>query len=623
MGEFVIKGLADVEEIERIPLEERFKTFTTYEMIRQGSSINPDAPSLSFILSGEHYDQPLEVSHGQFLTQMHRAANLFHDLGVGPGDVISFLLPNLPHTLYTFFGGEAAGIVNPINPLLEPSTIRDICLAAKTKVLVTLGEFPGADIWPKVTAIRKELPQLETIVRVLGPSDEKDGILGFDEVLPRYNGEKLDSGRVISPEDRASILHTGGTTGTPKLAPRTHRNETSMAYMVMLFGALKQGETVLGGLPFFHNYAIMVTGLVPLALGGRVVLLSPVGYRDPSVVKNLFKIVERFKPVCVPLVPTLLASLLELPRGSEDLSSIRFVLSGAAPLSLDVFQRFEAQIGVKVREGYGLTEGTTGSTFNPPFGEARVGSVGVRLPYQEIRAFVLDEQGRYERDAETDEIGAVCIRGPNVFHGYLDPAHNHGLWPKERWLNTGDLGRLDADGYVWLTGRKKDLIIRGGHNIDPAAIEEPLYRVPGVQLCAAVGRPDAHAGEVPVAYVQVQGGSGLTSEKILDRLAHEIGERAAIPKEVVIVPEIPLTGVGKIFKPALRWDAIRRVYEAELRSLGEMADRVEVAVGEDKTHGSLARITVQARAGVRPEAVREKVRELLAPYTAKYEITLL
>ena len=189
MEDFVIKSLADVEAIEKIPLEERFRAFTTYDMIRQGSSINPEAPFLSFILSGDHYEQPMQVSHAQFLAQMHRAANLFHDLGVGRDDVISFLLPNLPHTLYTFFGGEAAGIVNPINPLLEPSTIRDICLAARTKVLVTLGEFPGADIWPKVTAIRKELPGLQTIVRVLGPSDEKDGILGFDEVLPRYSGE--------------------------------------------------------------------------------------------------------------------------------------------------------------------------------------------------------------------------------------------------------------------------------------------------------------------------------------------------------------------------------------------------------------------------------------------------
>ncbi|MFH1953594.1 MAG: acyl-CoA synthetase, partial [Pseudomonadota bacterium] len=191
------------------------------------------------------------------------------------------------------------------------------------------------------------------------------------------------------------------------------------------------------------------------------------------------------------------------------------------------------------------------------------------------------------------------------------------------WFNTGDLGREDADGYFWLTGRKKELIIRGGHNIDPAAIEGPLYSLPGIQVAAAVGRPDPHAGEVPVAYVQLQEGADLTPEQILDYLKREVGERAAVPKEVSILDRIPLTPVGKIFKPALRWMAIKQVYRKELQALGEMVDSVEITVREDKVHGSLAIITVRPASGVSAGEIENKVDEILARYTVRFHLEII
>jgi fatty-acyl-CoA synthase len=276
-----------------------------------------------------------------------------------------------------------------------------------------------------------------------------------------------------------------------------------------------------------------------------------------------------------------------------------------------------------ILEGYGLTEGTCVSSLNPVHGEQKVGSIGLRLPYQEMKVFVVDDEGRFVREAETDEIGAVCIKGPNVFEGYLEETHNKGVWPKEAWFNTGDLGRQDADGYFWLTGRKKELIIRGGHNIDPAAIEEPLYRLPGVQVAAAVGRPDPYAGEIPVAYVQLQDNAELKEEQILNHLKQEMGERAAIPKEVIILEQMPLTPVGKIFKPRLRWDAIKRVYQAELEALNDMVDSVEVSVAEDKVHGSIATITVKVGPNTSNDMIAEKVKEILAPYTVKYHLEMV
>jgi fatty-acyl-CoA synthase len=535
---------------------------------------------------------------------------------------VSYLLPGIPQTHYIFWGAEVAGIINPINPLLEPAMLRDILLAANTKVLVSLGEYPGTDIWEKVMSIRGDLPNVEKIVRVMGPSDEKEGIYGFDEVINNYNADQLDFNRKIDPDDVASILHTGGTTGTPKLAPRTHMNEVSMAFIVGVHNVFHQGDTVLGGLPLFHNYGLMGTGLYPFSIGAHVVMLSPLGFRDPTVIQNFWKIVEHYNAVSFAAVPTVISMLLEAPKEDSDISSLRFAVCGAAPLSVEMARRFEKYVGIKIVEGYGLTEGTNASSINPVHGEIKIGSVGLRWPYQEMKIFITDAEGKFEREAERDEIGAVCIKGPNVFRGYLEDSHNEGIWAKEGWFNTGDMGRQDADGYFWITGRKKELIIRGGHNIDPAIIEEPLYQLPDVQVAAAVGRPDARVGEMPVAFVQLQEGSKLTEEGILEHLQKSIGERAAVPKEVVIIDEMPLTLVGKIFKPALKWDIIKQVFQGELEALGEMAANVEVQVSEDKIHGTQATVSVQLAEGASKDDVKKRVDELLGAFTVSYNLNI-
>ncbi|RLB36981.1 MAG: acyl-CoA synthetase, partial [Deltaproteobacteria bacterium] len=402
----------------------------TYDLIRHGTSIDPEAPALSFILSGEDYKNALRVTYRELFENITRAANLFHDLGVGPRDVISYLLPNLPQTHYVLWGAEAAGIANPINPLLEPATIRDICLAAGTRILVALGEFPGSDIWEKVETIRDDLPDLKAVVRVLGGNDEKRNIYGFDEMLPSYPGDRLVSGRIISPEDRASMYHTGGTTGTPKLAPHTHFNEAAMAVMTAAVSDIWQGETTMCGLPLFHVNGTMVTGSVPFSIGAHVLLLGPRGYRDPSVMQNFYKIVEHYRAVSFSAVPTILSVLLDIPKGDADISSLRYLGCGAAPLSVELFRRFEAHSGMKIIEGYGLTEGTCVSSLNPLFGERKIGSIGLRLPYQQMKIFIVNAEGRFVREAEPNEIGSVCISGPNVFRGYLEERHNTGLFPQ-------------------------------------------------------------------------------------------------------------------------------------------------------------------------------------------------
>ena len=622
---FTIAGLSDVEAIEKISHEERVPEKSTLELLEKGAAVNPEAPAITFLMSGEAYDKPQIFTHAQLIGRIRQTANMLSDLGVRAEDVVTYLLPNLPQTHFVLWGAEAAGIANPINPMLEAATIRDICNAAGTKILVALGEIPGTDIWQKVESIRNEIPTLKAVVRVLGPSDESQAIYGYDEVIDRYPADRLTFDRDIHPDDIASLYHTGGTTGRPKLARRTHNNEVVLTWILTVGLDLEPGDTVMCGLPLFHCNGSCITGLTPFASGGNTVLLSPAGYRDPGIIKNFWKIVEKYKPKMYSCVPTVLGVLLDVPTAGADVSSLEHAIVGAAPLSVELFNRFEKHSGLKLLEGYGMTETTCASATNPRDGERKVGSIGVRLPYHWLKVVVVDEEGRYVRDAETDEIGVLAASGPCIFKGYVEDIHNKGIWldDKKEWFNTGDLARQDADGYLWLTGRRKDLIIRGGHNIDPALIEEALYKMPQIKTAAAVGRPDAHAGEVPVVFVEVAEGSNVTSDGIMDFAKSQIGERAAVPKKVEIVEQMPLTAVGKIFKPALRWLAIKQTYEDELAALGDSADSIDVEVGEDKVHGVKAVIRVKAASGVNSEDIRSKVADILSRYTIHYDVDVV
>ncbi|MEC9365280.1 MAG: AMP-binding protein, partial [Pseudomonadota bacterium] len=364
-------------------------------------------------------------------------------------------------------------------------------------------------------------------------------------------------------------------------------------------GAAKAGKNIFCGLPLFHVNGQLVTGLFPWSQGAHVILGTPQGYRGAGVIERFWELVERHRINFFSGVPTVYSTLLQKPIGRRNVSCLEYGLCGAAPMPVELFRQFQQRTGVRILEGYGLTEGACASSVNPPGAPPRIGSIGMRYPYQDMRILVLDDDGAYLRDAAVDETGVVAIKGPNVFAGYLDPAHNKNLWIERpgpigpaRWLNTGDLGRCDADGYFWLTGRKKELIIRGGHNIDPKLIEEPLHQHPAVALAAAIGRPDKHAGEVPVAYVQLRNGSRVDEAELLRFAAEHIPERAAQPKHIRVVDTIPTTPVGKIFKPALAMREIEDVVRGEAGSAGATLRALEVV--QDRKHGLLARIAVDA-----------------------------
>ncbi|MCA9795271.1 MAG: acyl-CoA synthetase, partial [Candidatus Eremiobacteraeota bacterium] len=612
----------------------------TYEAIRRSAEAQPDRLALRFLFQGTDYERSVDYTYSELMANLHRTANMFTSLGIGPNDVVSTIMPNLPQTFFTIFGAEAVGIVNPINPLLEPHVMAEIMNAARTKVLVTVGPFVKTDIWQKVVEIADQVPSLETILQVrlgsflggakklLGPilawsvgrklARPSKRVEDFDKLRSTQPSGALVSGRKAKPEDIASYFHTGGTTGVPKLAQHTHANEVYDAWVGGMIAQL-EGKTLFCGLPLFHVNGVILTGLAPWSMQGTTVLGSPAGYRGEGILDNFWKITDRYKINFFSGVPTVYSTLLNKPIDGADVSSLEACICGAAPMPVEVFKQFEKRTNLKILEGYGLTEATCASSANPLGGERRIGSVGLRFPYQEMKTVLLDEQGKFERDCQTMEIGTVVMRGPNVFPGYKEDFHNQGIWIDCQdggapWLNTGDLGRQDAEGYFWLTGRKKELIIRGGHNIDPKLIEEPLCEHEAVAMAAAVGRPDAHAGEVPVAYVQLKPGVNTSEAALLEFCQNTIGERAAVPKSIHILAELPLTPVGKIFKPDLVRRQITEVYNHTIEPIDGVA-RFKVIAEAHKQFGTLARVQLEAT----PEA-HQAVEEALGAFTVRYQL---
>jgi fatty-acyl-CoA synthase len=638
------RHLQDIQAFEQTPLAERPVPSHTLALLERGAARSRKALALRFVFSGERPTESVDYTYEELVRRCYQTANLLHELGVGPTDVVSYLLPNLPETHFTLWGGQAAGIVNPINPLLEPAHIADILNACGTKVLVTLRAFPQTDLWQKVEAVAPLVPSLQTVVtvdllpylplpqrlalRAMRLTQRRPSLPGLRVVdFNEHNYQAschLVSDRRIMPTNTACYFHTGGTTGAPKIAPLTHYNLTSVSYAAaQLLGGEESTEHLVFfcGLPLFHVNGVVVTGSVPWLLGHTVVLGSPQGYRGPGILDNFWQLVAHYRISLFSGVPTIFSHLLDLPVAGHDLSSLRYAICGAAPLPVELIRAFEQRTKLRLVEGYGFTEGSCISTVGPLAGRALPGSIGLRIPYQEVAVVLLDAQtGQYLRHAAPEESGVIVVRGSSIFSGYLQPAHNQGIWVdtgdgKGRFYNTGDLGRMDTQGGFYITGRTKELIIRGGHNIDPKLIEEALVAHPAVALAAAIGSPDAHAGELPVAYVTLLAGQQVSEAELLAFAEARIPERAAHPKQVYLAAELPLTAIGKIFKPALIKQEIIRVYGRQLARIPDLTIEA-ITVRDDKQRGPVAEI--EATGTVAEELIHQALLGLAVPYEVRW-----
>ncbi|XXE03652.1 acyl-CoA synthetase [Pseudomonas sp. Z3-6] len=600
----MIRHFQDIRSIESAPLPNS-SVASTYALFERSANQYANTTALSFFLRVEDHAQPVRWSYSELLADITRAANLFHRLGVQREDVVALVMPSLPETHIATWGAQTAGIAFAVNNQLEGVQMAELLRAAKARWLVTVSADSDADIWARVQAAIAELPDLLGVLVVdvrrylpQPPDTQLKGRLGrlpvydFNRDLLNESGKQLN----FAPpklDDMAAYFCTGGTTGVPKIARHSQRNEVLFCGQLEATvggSVLGEGLTVLTALPLFHVNGLILTGLAVFAAGGHVLLATPAGYRTPQLIPRFWEIVATHKVSSYSGVPTIFSALMQVPVGEWDTSSLTVAICGAAPMPAEIIRRFERHTGQRILEGYGLTEGTCASSVNPDSGESRAGSVGMRIPWQNMRAMLLDEQGRWLRDSEVDEVGIICISGPNVFAGYLDETHNKGAWfdspDGRRWFNTGDLGRCDGEGYFWLTGRKKELIIRGGHNIDPRSIEDVLAAHPAVAMCAAVARPDSYAGELPVAYVQLRTGVKVRVDELQEYASLHIAERAAVPKEVILIDAFPLTAIGKIFKPALLLREVQQLVYREAAALGMELQYVRVE--QDATRGIVA-----------------------------------
>ncbi|GAB3837452.1 acyl-CoA synthetase [Dactylosporangium cerinum] len=614
----------DLAAIEAVPLEARGLPESTYALLARAARRWPDRTAIAVLPDADRWQEPLRRTFAELLADVHRYANLLHDFGVRRGDAVALMAPNCAELIIATLAAQLAGIAAPLGGGLSRQHLAELLRRSGARVLVAAGPDLAPDTWDTAQALARD--GLLEAVLVLRPT----GAAGMPEPLPAVDGVRIgylgELAAVMDPSaiegdlprslDLAAMFHTGGTTGAPKLAAHTHANEVTDAWMLAASSLFDAETVVFAALPLFHVNALVVTLLAPLFKGQTVVWAGPLGYREPALYGEFWKVVERYRIAAMSAVPTVYAALAQCPVDA-DISSLRFPMVGAAPLPAAVRDSFQARSGAILVEGYGLTEATCASARSFPEA-SRPRSVGQRLPYQQMRVMRAGADGTWV-DLPAGEKGLLAISGPTVFPGYVTGRDGNGHVLDglgklvDGWLDTGDLAGIDDDGFVYLSGRAKDLIIRGGHNIDPAVIEDALLAHPQVTAAGAVGRPDAHAGEVPVAYVSLASGATVTENDLRDWARERVPDPAAAPKAVTVLDALPVTAVGKLYKPVLRADATRRQLLAALDEIAGVHD-IEITI-----EGSAIVTTVK----VAPSADEAAIKAVLGRYAIEWRLVVL
>ena len=589
-----------------MPWADRDLPKTVYDYLGRTAAAHPDRPAISFQITSGPKDRAETLNWRDLHRQVTQAANMLRAHGIGEGDAVAYVLPNANETAVALLAGMTAGIVNPINPLLEPEKISAILRETGAKAVVTLKSMPKTDVAQKVAEAVGYAPEVRTVfevdlnrylsppkswivpfIRPKNPGRHQAQVRDWAAEVARHRGDALDF--ELPEADRiAAYFHTGGTTGMPKVAQHSYEGMIYNGWLghTLIFG---ERDVLICPLPLFHVFAAYPIMMSCVASGAHVVFPTPQGYRGDGVFDNFWKLVERWGVTFMITVPTALSALMQR-KVDADVTTLQSGISGSAALPMELYKRFEAATDVQISEGYGLTEATCLVSCNPIGGKKKVGSVGIPFPYSEVRILQFDDDGAIAHECAADEVGEICISNPGVRAGapYTEADKNRKLFADGRFLRTGDLGRLDAEGYLWITGRAKDLIIRSGHNIDPVEIEEALLSHPAVAFVGAIGQPDSFAGELPCAYVELTDDGRVTEKELHAHAKARITERAALPKHIEILDELPKTAVGKVFKPDLRCRAIRRIYDAALKDAKLAAEVADVY--EDKKRGLVAKL---------------------------------
>lgn len=483
------------------------------------------------------YWKDITISYSQLNKYSNKVANFLYELGIRKGDKVCVYLPNMPEYVYLYLGIPKIGaITGPVNSLFKAREVQFVMGHSEAKVIVTIPKLMEI-----INEIKSNLPNLKHVV-VIG--DSVESTLNFWELMERSSENSPPEVKIDEKEDPAAILYTSGTTGFPKGVLQTHFNIRRDAEMIQAFVQATEDFRFMLILPLFHCNAQIVTVMAPFLIGASCILTP--GFSA----QTHWETVEKYKASTFSAVPTVLSILLRMPHENLDLTSLKFIICGAAPLPVEVFKEFEETFDCMIVEGYGLTEGTCASSVNPLPTETedrrKVGSIGLPLPGNEMK--IVDSDGK---DVPPNTKGEIVIKGDNVMKGYFKNPEANAETLKGNWLYTGDIGLMDDDGFFFITDRKKDMIIRGGENIYPREIEEVLYSHPDVSLATVIGVRDKLYGELPKAFIVLKEGKSVTEEQIIDYCKKNLAN-FKVPKYVEFRDDLPKTPTGKIMKQPLR-----------------------------------------------------------------------
>jgi len=544
---------------EGVPKTIDYPDIAVHELLRRAAKEYGDRTALSFYGKSITY-RDLDASADRF------AAGLLK-IGMTAHERVSLVLPNTPHFLVAFFGVlRAGGVVVQTNPLYTPRELEQLWEDAGVETVVALDLFwhnvakakPATRI--KRVVVADVADYLRTPLRQLYPIKKKKDlrkaghwpleiprepwIHRFTHVLETPGGP--GGGPSGRPDAEVAVLqYTGGTTGVPKGAMLTHRNLVANAHQTAAWiPTRKDGqETILGAIPLFHVYGLTTVMLLGILIGAKIVL-----YPNPREVGHILKLIDRSKPSLFPGVPTMYIAILRHPDIAKyDLRSIKACVSGAAPLPNEVRHEFERVTGGRIVEGYGLTEASPVTHANPLQGLVKEG-IGIPFPDTDARIVQADDPSR---EVAQGESGELAIRGPQVMKGYWNKPEETSNVLRDGWLLTGDIARMDEDGYFFIVDRKKDMILTSGYNVYPREVEEVLFMHPAVAEAAAIGLPDPYRGETVKAFVVLKSGMTATEEDIVAFCKERLAP-FKVPKQVEIAKDLPKSLVGKVLRRELR-----------------------------------------------------------------------
>lgn len=593
-----IQTKADIAEIERYQFDQLLPGGTILENIELAAALDPDKVAIRTLVSADTAVAPKDITYRELVARLHAAASFFQEASGADKPTVAVILPMLPEGLIAAWGAASVGIGCQINPFLEVKHICSIMNAAKTTILVTTTNAYGPGAWDRIAEIKAGVPTLRRILTIGGTDREDD----YDTVMQAQAAKGAPFTPVTDPDADAIYLPTGGTTAAPKLVRMTHRGQLINAWINGALGGAAQTDVVGHAMPNFHVGGFVVLALRALIFGQTLLTLTTDGFRNPGVVKGFWQIARHYGMTAVLATPATAAAILAVPDADARGHPIRTFHCGASTIPVALANAFRDRFGIWLRELWGMTEVHGVVTGHPNGILPVIGSVGTQMPHQPVKAFIVDDKNNFVRQCAPGERGVLAISGPGVTKGYVNAALNAGFHIKgapdgRAWGNTGDLGMVDADNYVWIFGRAKDVIIRGGHNIDANLIEEVLIRHPAVQLAAAIGRPDPSKGEMPVAYVQLKAGTKVQVEELLELCRRDVQERAAVPVAITILDQMPMTAVGKISKPVLRREITAQVASEVVAGVIEDARGFDILVDE-----SGSRLVAEIRLNGAPDA---------------------